>query len=467
VRADATPDPPPTRRRGRRDAARASRRARDCVVAIGLALAGCSSPPPHVVVVLIDTLRADRLGALGGDRDVAPFLDSLAGRSTVFQRAYAASSWTSPSVASLFTSRYPSQHGVTTTAAVIREEERTLAEAFRDLGYATGAFSGNLLVRKDLGYAQGFARFWAMRSTGTNLRRNYERAEGTAARALEWIDRRPDLAARPIFLYVHVMDPHTPYAPSAAALRWAFADSSPDVERLNEAVFEQKERELTAEERAGIERLYDAEVRSADDALAGFFRGLDERGVLANAIVVIVSDHGEEFWDHGSLGHANGLYEEQIRVPLLIHLPGQATRADIHAPVSLLDVAPTLVDLAGGAVPESFEGRSLRPMLHGGTALPPAPVVSELIQGEAFRRRQHERALVSGDAKLIADVGGAARIYDLAADPAERDAQEPTPSARAELAAELRRHVERMPASVEREEIPLDDATRAELQALV
>jgi arylsulfatase A-like enzyme len=448
-----------------------------CLTAASL---GCSRPPPPILLVVIDTLRADRIDAFGGTRGATPFLDSLAARSWVFQRAYASSSWTSPSVASLFTSRYPSQHGVTTFESVMGEEEATLAESLRQFGYATAAFSGNSLVRRDLGFAQGFGHFGAKRGRGFAFRRKYERTDQTGARAVAWGDRISEKFGGPLFLYLQVMDPHTPYAPSAEALAWAFDGMEPpDVDRLNDAVFDRNKRTLATAERDAFERLYDAEVRSMDRSLQQTFDAFAERGLLDRAIVVVVSDHGEEFWDHGSVGHTNGLFDEVIRVPMLIHLPGQAERFDVREPVSVLDVAPTLLDLVGAPIPAAFEGRSLRPLLEEGSGAaaifrrffgdrtnPPTPVVSEFLQPVPMRRRAHERVVVIGSYKLIADVDGARHYFDLTADPFEREPASLPEGVRADLDRALADFVDRVPLEVNAREIPRDAESETELRSL-
>jgi arylsulfatase A-like enzyme len=451
-----------------------------CVTA---SLFGCSAPPPPVILVVIDTLRADRLEALGGARGAAPFLDSLAERSHVFHRAYAPSSWTSPSVSSLFTSRYPSQHRVTTFQSVIAEDEATLAEALRDAGYATAGFSANTLIRGKRGFAQGFEHFAIKRGVGAAILRNYERTDQTGSRALGWIDRLPAEPYTPFFVYLQVMDPHVPYAPSREALHWAFAGSEqPDLSRLNAAVQERKETPLDTTQKLVIERLYDAEVRSMDRAMERVLGGFAERGILDDAIVVIVSDHGEEFWDHGSLGHTNGLFDELIRVPLLIRLPRQSRRVDIREPVSLLDIAPTILDLVGSTPPVPFEGQSLRPLLSesaagagtgafvrrllGRSSWSPTPVVSELIQPEPLRRRRHERAVVIGSYKLIADVDGRHRYFDLDADPSEKKADSIPDAVKSELTRALAAFAERVPLDHTTREIPMDAESHAELKAL-
>jgi arylsulfatase A-like enzyme len=428
------------------------------VAALLLCIAGCTPPPParpNIVMVLVDTLRPDRLGPYGNTRGLSPFLDELAARSTVFHNAYAQSSWTSASVASLFTSRYQSQHGVITFSSVLPAEEQTLAESLRDAGYDNGGFIANLLLRPNLGYDQGFATF-------DNYSRFVKDAPGQIDKApadrinkeaLAWLDHRPRAAPR--FLYLHYMEPHVPFTPRPEALQQVMGDQPlPDAAQVNRAFALWTITDFAGDAALteAAKNLYDAEVLSTDMALRELFTELGRRGVLDDSIVVILADHGEEFLEHGLMGHDKTLYEEVIRVPLIIHLPGQTERFDVTRKVALIDVAPTLLDLAGAAIPHAFAGHSLAPLLQRGrdgawslAALRSwwatrtggdEPVVSELIkEPDAIRYSPHERAVIVGHDKLIAGVNGEREFYDLASDPGERQ--------RDALAAPLRARLER------------------------
>lgn len=424
-------------------------------------LPGCSQKPatqPNIVLVLIDTLRPDRLGLYGNDRGLSPFLDELASRSTVFRHAYAQSSWTSASVASLFTSRYQSQHGVISFSSVLPPEEETLAEALRDHGYDNGAFIANLLLRANLGYDQGFVTFdnYSRFVPSSPGQIDKARAERIGKEALAWLDHRPRPAPR--FLYLHYMEPHVPFAPRPEALAHVMGDKPlPDAAEVNRAFSLWTLMDFAGDPALtqASKDLYDAEVLSVDMGLRELFTELGRRGVLDDAIVVVMADHGEEFLEHGLMGHDKTLYEEVIHVPLIIHVPGQTQRFDVDRMVQVVDIAPTLLDLAGIPVPKTFEGHSLAPLLRRGRdgAWSMAglrswwasrndadvQVVSELIkEPDATRYSPHERAVIEGRDKLIAGVNGEREFYDLAADPAEqnRDALVATTRAKLERALE-------------------------------
>jgi arylsulfatase A-like enzyme len=426
------------------------------LVAVALALFAAPAPSaarrPNLLLVVVDTLRADRLGAYGNTRGLTPFLDSLAARGTVFRRAYAQSSWTNPSIASLFTSRFPSEHGVVANPRLRpapADDEVTLAELLREHGYATGAFvanSGMPGVADDprtaeepiegAGFGQGFEVYRVRVGhpvKGTKLWQNASAVEVNQP-AVFWLKRTLAEEARPVFLYVHYMEPHIPYAPRPAIFqRLSGGRRRPNLERVN--AYARLWRRMPAADaamRAALGDAYDAAVMSVDRGIAELFSDLAETGFLDDALVVVTADHGEEFFEHGILGHGSTLYDPVIRVPLLmLTTAGPKARTDVSDVVSLIDVAPTLLDRAGVARPESFRGVSLAPHLGERTALwrritalfarpQPPPAFCELVQsGDWERETPHRHAVVAGDHKLIAGVDGTLDFYDLATDPME------------------------------------------------
>ncbi len=411
-----------------------------CLIAAAW-LAACrgAAPARDIVFIVVDTLRPDRLGAYGSTRGLTPFIDSRAARGYVFGRAYAQSSWTNPSVASMFTSRYQSQHHVISFGSTLAEEELTLAEVLKPHGYATGAFLANILVQPKLGFAQGFDRFKNSvrpRETPKGAPGFLKaRAEAINREAFVWLDglgaQRP-----PVFLYLHYMEPHAPYDPPEAMVARVL-DGRPrqDLDAVNNLMY-LPQPDADAALVQGARDFYDAEVMSLDAELRNLFAGLEQRGVLRDAVVVFTADHGEEFEEHGLMGHHQTLFEEVIHVPLLLLVPQHTARTDIHDMVELIDVAPTLLDLAGVPRPAPYEGRSLaaaygagheswwaRPwwrLTHRASATPPA--ISELLKAkETLRLSPHERAVVLDTHKLIAGVDGEREYYDLAADPHEKN----------------------------------------------
>src|SRR5690242_22307 len=217
------------------------------LVAIGLLLA-CSAGgclrwvrrPPNVIVIVIDTLRADRLGSYGNTHGLTPFLDTLGTRGVVFKRAYAQSSWTNPSIASLFTSRFQSQHGVVIPASRLADSEVTLAEVLHARGYATGGFSANALIGNHVGFGQGFDEYqalWPAPPDATHYHGAKQRADSIDDLALQWLDRRGCGATAPFFLYLHYVEPHPPYSPPAEVLKRLYPGRpAPDLDMVSTRV---------------------------------------------------------------------------------------------------------------------------------------------------------------------------------------------------------------------------------------
>jgi arylsulfatase A-like enzyme len=403
-------------------------RGRLAVAVLLAATASCSRSPapetrPNVVIVLLDAVRADHLPFYGYPRDTAPFLSSLAARSVVFDRAYSASGWTSPATASLFTSLYPFQHGVIWNIRRMREvqfrfsrvpeDAETIAESLKKAGYATYAVSDNVSASGLGGFDAGFDRFESgsdASSTAVNRKVKEWRAELTSG--------------RPYFLYLHYMDAHEPYLPQGKAFDEFMKDGLPNPRRDFVAA-------------------YDSEVRVLDGKVHGLF---DTLHWDTNTIIIVTSDHGEGFHDHGRVGHANSLYNELLRVPLLVFSSAEAFPARrIGTPVAHVDVLPTLRAIAGLPADARNVGTSLLPLLREGRwAQGERPLLAHLMEFD----EQHEwKAVVLGKWKLIDRLPGRAELYDLEADPAERHdlaAQHP------EEVARLRREYARGESSLPR-----------------
>jgi arylsulfatase A-like enzyme len=376
-----------------------------CAAALAITVFACAPPAaerPNIVLIVVDTLRADAVGWYRDDQSVTPFLDELAKREgVVFWNAYSNAPATSPSVASLFTSRYVAQHGLSVNGSgAIPEEELTLAEVFRDAGYTTGAFTANFIMNAERGFAQGFGAYEML--MGRRPKRKLGGNHVNRA-ALAWLASLQE-GLEPVFLYVQYLEPHIPHqatqaATSEAARRLVDVTSYPG--RLT----------------------YAAEVLSVDTRIRELWQALDERGLLENAIVVVTADHGEQFFDHGALYHANGLYNEEVHVPLAVFRGKPQGRRDVRDVVSLVDLGPTLLELAGLDPPESFEGRSFRNLVLG-AADSPAERVAYLEQDKlkvSTPYGNHRRALVSGSHKIIEHRNRNTEFYDLTADPRERE----------------------------------------------
>jgi arylsulfatase len=435
---------------------------------------GCGGGPrrPNVLIVVVDTLRGDRVGAVDATSSLTPFLDGVAARGVVFRRAYAPSSWTVPSVASLLTSRQPTHHGVVSFEARLADAETTFPETLAAGGYRSAGFSANFRITEGLGFAQGFEH-WEVFVAQKGGWPPKTRAPKVRAAVLDWLDRTAgERGDAPVALYVHLMEPHVPYYPGDDA-HWAgVADLERPAaraanEKLMTAVNFLKFDLVPPPTVASLERLYDAEVTAADDELEALFAALEQRGFLDDAVVVVTADHGEEFGEHGGLTHGRTLYDELLHVPLVVTAPGVVPGA-VDAPVSLLDIGPTVLELVGLLRPVAFEGRSLVPLMHGATDLASPPLIAELEpENERGReRRRHQASVMDGDRKVVVGVDGAPQWFDLSADPGERHPRrEPASDADRALLATLERlRAEGGAKATER--TPLDAAERERLKAL-
>lgn len=302
-----------------------------------------ASEAPTVIVVLVDTLRADRLGAYGHTGGLTPVLDAFARDGIVFRGARSASSWTWPATASILTGLTPADHGVLDARrSHLSGDFETLAERFQAHGYTTGAFVANPLIGPVSNLTQGFETF-VLAPLG--------RGRALHDRVLAWMDTMPDVAR---LVYIHAFDTHAPYSPGPEYSNEPASDGSdPAVlwaEMLGAGPFDDA---AEAGWRELVEPRYDAEVRRYDAAFGELLAGLEERGVLDDAVIVFVSDHGEEFFEHGQFSHGGHLYDETLAVPLIVTGFGRSRLqpAVVHAPVETRNLLPTLCALAGVTAP--------------------------------------------------------------------------------------------------------------------
>jgi arylsulfatase A-like enzyme len=333
---------------------------------------------PSLILISLDTLRADHLGAWGYARKTSPNLDAFMREGLVFERAFAPSSWTTPSHATLLTGEHPSVHGAGGPLGHrLQSRFTTLAELLRRRGHLTAAFTEGAAVAAQLGFHQGFDSY-------ANGPGEHPQPAGTAertfARAARWLERHGD---RPFLLFVHTYEIHWPYrAPAPYADLFREDEIEPlDPRDAQDAEFLRQS--LTDAQKASVVAAYDAGIAYTDAVVGRFLAQLREHGVLDRAIVVIFSDHGEAFWEHGNTTHALTLYEEELRVPLFIRLPGaDPPRGRIERQVALADVFATAVDLLGLDHEVPTDSESLRPLWEAdaGESYERTRVTSELVQ---------------------------------------------------------------------------------------
>lgn len=404
-----------------------------------LLLASCAparpsyETPPNVLLFVIDTLRADHLSCYGHERPTSPAIDAFAEDALRFEQVWSVSPRTVASHASLFTSIPPAAHGVWNEPAAGEDPEEyaalapaatCLAEVLYQAGYQTIAVADGGWLQVDRGLGQGFQLFDTQ----------YEGVDRRVTRALERLAERD--RRQPYFLFLHTYEAHTPLVPSEEALapfdngydgvlRRALADAraaalAPGEEnllrgvRVHEEIFVPLEAQFVPEDVEFLRRLYDAEIATVDRAFARLLEGLERQGDLADTIVVITSDHGQEFGEHGVYDHAQ-VFDESLRVPLVVRLPdghrGRA-RGVRSEPVSLLDVMPTILTEIGLEVPPSAAGRAID--LH---RAPRSPEVRELWAEMSESRPQIVRLHGSERALFAPGDEAAPRFYDAEADP--------------------------------------------------
>ncbi|MBW2253013.1 MAG: sulfatase [Deltaproteobacteria bacterium] len=310
----------------------------------------------NIVLVSLDTLRADHLSSYGYHRHTSPRLDALAKSGVRFANAAAASHWTAPSHATLLTGLTPGQHRVETYPDVekLGEGVETLAEVLAEAGFETAAFVGGSFVSRNLGMAQGFDAW----------REEHVRAETRFAEAAYWLSNRESNS--PFFLFVHTFQIHSPYDPPAHWGRIYAPDfvEDPEVDLRNIDLVDEQARELTREQLHFIEALYDGEIHYTDHEFRKLLEPLAE--IEDRTLIVVTSDHGEEFLEHGRLSHSQ-LFGEVVRVPLILHhgaLEGAAVPV-VSQPVAAVDVVPTVLDLVGIAPPSGLLGSSVVPAMAG------------------------------------------------------------------------------------------------------
>lgn len=405
----------------RRDRAIAAAAPRWLLAALVLATVACRSTTidrvPLVVLIVVDTLRAESLPSYGYTRATAPFLDRLAAEAVLFENVHSQASCTFPSVNSILTSRYPAEFLAAAAELMgARSDLTTIADVFRLEGYETVAISASPVVRAtpsryapEGGFGHGFDRF----DEGCLL----EPAACVTQRALEIVEA----SAAPLFLYLHYFDPHDPYHPPAEhQRRFTSTEAASSVQewaaaglpnRLSEAIDGlTSSLEYDDADVRYLVDLYDEEILYLDGQLERFFTGIEAAGRGDRAVVAVASDHGEQFLEHGRLKHCKSVYEPETRVPLVLVVPDQEPRRVVRA-VQNLDITPTLIDAAGLRWrPYDFAGRSLLPLLSG----------DEVPGGQAYSLQNDQRALSTDRYKILLDSGSTRpRLYDLAADPGE------------------------------------------------
>jgi len=387
-------------------------------------LAGCSKnkdetkskPKPNVLLILVDTLRADKLGCYGSKLDATPSIDALASEGVRFENAYSHAPWTLPSTASLLTSLYPPEHGAggrVPQFKKLRPTVRTVAQVFKDAGYATASVVNVDFLTKPFGLTRGFDHVdFEVYPSNVKMRN----AERTTDAAIDWLKQSKN---SPFFLMVHYFDPHLVYDPPDAYRRrfaslpdrndhsWVFGTRPQMVrQRMGKVTFNEAQIRRA-------EKLYNGEVAYTDHEVGRLLDALDRMKLKSSTIVVFTADHGEEFLDHGGFAHGHTLYNELVHIPLIIRFAGRLETKTIAAPVRHVDVAPTLCRLVGIEPDPAFRGRSLVGLVDGTEHRDRAVLFYGSFWGQPLW------GWLQGHFKLILTPDGQDKLFDLITDPGE------------------------------------------------
>lgn len=413
------------------------------VVLAAVVTIGCPRPPdeiavaaprPNVLLVVLDTTRADSLSCYGHPQATTPAIDAVATQGTLYRNAYATSFWTLPSHASILTGLYPTEAGATSETNHLPEQAVTLAEQLASAGYRTGAVIRNAWITTERGFSQGFGDFIeAWRGEGD--RPDIEGETAAVDSATEWIDARVVGDSQPFFLFVNLNIAHLPYTPPEEVWH-RFAPATAPSERVEflrsisggwghlagKLHLDETDLEI-------LRSLYVGEVAVADSLVARLIDSLDSHDILDDTLVIITSDHGENLGEHGLIDHVLSMYDTTVRVPLVIRYPGRfAPGSVVDDLASLVDLTPTILEICGATDP-SIVSRSLGAptanLRHAVYAENGRPVNGL----RALRRHfpnfdtasvDHPlRMLRLGRDKLIWKVGASAELYDIETDPSE------------------------------------------------
>lgn len=367
------------------------------------------SPVKNVIVLLIDTQRADSFKAYNPRSRVRSVnFDAIAADATLFESAQTPENWTKPSVASLMLGLFPESHGVKELNSKMPSSATMVSELFKQGGFTTALFSANGHVSREFGFDQG----WDFYTNYIKENRPTE-AETVLKEAGDWIEQNK---GKRFFTYIQTVDPHVPYDPPAdiLALYDALPYEGPIRPRSTGEQLEEIKADrlvLTQRDRDRLRALYDGDVHYHDRELGKFVERLKALGVWEQTLLIVTSDHGEELNEHGSYGHGHTVYQELLHVPLLVRAPGLAKGLRVATTVHTLDISPTVLQLAGLAGLPGHEGHSLVPLMLGNT---------RAIPGVAFSDHRFDRkAIVAGRWKLILK-GTNVAFYDLQTDPREQ-----------------------------------------------
>jgi choline-sulfatase len=371
--------------------------------------------PKNIVVILIDTVRADVFDPIRPDNQVeTPVYDAFAGKSTVFVRAYNNENWTKPSVATTLTGLYPSTHDTKKDESKLPDEVELVSQRLKKQGFATAGFVANGYVSD----AFGFQRGWDVFKNYIRENKSSE-ADHVFGDALAWLSERKQATdGKPFFLYIQTIDPHVTYKAPAEYVQRYFPDKytgplGPTIDAVELQNLSQGKLKTTERDVSYLRAAYDAEVTFHDEQMGKFFTELKTLGLLDDTMIVITNDHGEEINDHGKFGHGHTLYDELLRSPLLMYFPGLFPAGGrIDEIVESVDITPTIIDALGLEPLAQADGTSLLPLIQGKPVQRPTYALSEFLD--------NRRSVRVGNWKFMRSTSTWAQLYDVIADPGEQ-----------------------------------------------
>jgi arylsulfatase A-like enzyme len=367
-------------------------------------------PPRNVVVILIDTVRADVFEPIGGKGSEVqtPSFDALTKESTVFTAAYDNENWTKPSCATVLTGLYPTSHDTKKDSSTLPGDVDMISEILKAEGFATGSFIANGYVSEKYGFNQGwdFHRNYIRESRNTS-------AENVYDEAIEWFQEHKE---KPFFMYLQTIDPHVPYRVDRKYTELYFPENPPHPPGSNLGGREQQKlstKDLDEKTVDWIKALYYGEVTYHDEHMGRFIDALRKEGALDDTLLIITNDHGEELKEHGRLGHGHTLHEELVHAPLLMRYPGRfPAKHQVHEPVELVDLVPTILDVLDQEPSDEVDGITLMPLVEGSPLQRPFYAISEFLYGQ--------RSVRVGRYKMIR-AGNWVKLFDLEEDPTEQN----------------------------------------------
>lgn len=375
---------------------------------------------PDILLIMVDSLRADVVGCYGETRPTTPAIDALAAQGVRFEKAFSSAPWTQPSVMSTFMSMSPARHGLVLPTSTVATNAPTLAEWLAASGYQTVGIVANPMAHRRYGFARGFEHyddFTVAMDPGGDIQKAASWAAAQAPSgatvtrlAEDWLRRRDP--KRPLFLFLFYMDPHWDYLPPSQYGRMFTDDPVPPLRNVHTL----GKKFVPAAARERIRAAYAGEVRYTDGCIARLFKSVEALPRGSNTVIALCGDHGEAFWERSLVGHGNNLHDEEIHVPLVFRGVQKAIAGHVVAgQAGLVDLAPTLAEVAGAAIPKEWKGRSLISAMRGSALVERPLLLDTQVTGP------HARGIRTAEYKVVAlaPFASVSEAYDLNADPVE------------------------------------------------